>query len=922
MAGSTKLHSRPGSSCISEGGTKKGEPTALELGLRLRGTFIDCYQRETSLSPRAQSEPGGYVSWSPSFEFEHKYVKSLGETRKSAWRDELQKQRIKSGPPDVSDLSSDSGGEHKAKVPPASNASEECVERHDTRSSRRTQDTAAPKAPQQQQEGRATTTLHAKDLGGPPGQSWDCRSSSQCDARSEPSNMMSGRSVQDRRNSRLQNSMNPSVPLREAKPVYAPVVAPEAPIGRNSGLEKSAPNKKAREDTQWRETHRCVGMDARSSARSDASSQGAEWGNTDTGHGASDYHQQFQNVENQAALRMKMRQSAQQISEGWGSKSGLATAVAAMEEIPKRVGEGMYKVASHIVDNVQRRVASMSELIRAGETSNNTSEKVIRNLQSIPTMVHNLLEARVEKAKATVRHRVRGMIQNFSAVQEDGSNNQEQLVAQMRMISAEAEKIASEAVEAAARECRAHATRQLDFALSALKEPKRTQVISTFHQGANGEALDSLEIDVALAQTDNWEKSVDERWFRQTAEEIWPNTQVAESSSVAVVQDTSYMPCSVNNEVVADQLLRAKVLRNAGEISDGPLEQAENPGSMGHPNLCPRACIYYAMGNCANGRDCGFCHMPHPKRPVRLDKRHREALKRMPFSELINMLLPLLKDKARNLSSEPEAQGALLEATAAGDFLSVRGSAQPPSSFALSVGHMGQMPPGPSDAANLAAIGVQSFPLAKQAPTPPGRVLRSAVAPPQSPTPRRAWEAPDQSVQAEVMELLDSLLTTAALREKVSPGPATTSRTGMEPHQLSEGHSSRRSNAGSSAVSTVSDDSKASWWKKDGLFGALEVMSLRSLLTMLRRMSPPGAEEERALMDRVLHKLQEHSILDLSRVASSAAVSEDAGSRAGSSVVAHSMSRVPAEKRQGPASQCSKSSRTAQTPRSAAKGLA
>ena len=31
------------------------------------------------------------------------------------------------------------------------------------------------------------------------------------------------------------------------------------------------------------------------------------------------------------------------------------------------------------------------------------------------------------------------------------------------------------------------------------------------------------------------------------------------------------------------------------------------PGSVGHPELCRRPCIYFAAGQCRNSADCNFC---------------------------------------------------------------------------------------------------------------------------------------------------------------------------------------------------------------------------------------------------------------------------------------------------------------------------
>merc|ERR1712107_138712 len=64
---------------------------------------------------------------------------------------------------------------------------------------------------------------------------------------------------------------------------------------------------------------------------------------------------------------------------------------------------------------------------------------------------------------------------------------------------------------------------------------------------------------------------------------------------------------------------------------------------------CPRPCIYYPVGTCLNGDSCAFCHLPHPKRPVHLDKRRRDMLKGMPFAECAEAVLPILREKLEAL---------------------------------------------------------------------------------------------------------------------------------------------------------------------------------------------------------------------------------------------------------------------------------
>jgi len=79
-----------------------------------------------------------------------------------------------------------------------------------------------------------------------------------------------------------------------------------------------------------------------------------------------------------------------------------------------------------------------------------------------------------------------------------------------------------------------------------------------------------------------------------------------------------------------------------------------NPGSVGHPNICMRPCLYIASGTCNNGAACRFCHIPHNNRPARLDKRNRALIQKMTFSECAAHLLPVMQEKAQDLGIKLE----------------------------------------------------------------------------------------------------------------------------------------------------------------------------------------------------------------------------------------------------------------------------
>ncbi|CAK9040276.1 unnamed protein product [Durusdinium trenchii] len=101
--------------------------------------------------------------------------------------------------------------------------------------------------------------------------------------------------------------------------------------------------------------------------------------------------------------------------------------------------------------------------------------------------------------------------------------------------------------------------------------------------------------------------------------------------------------------------------RESGEEeSDGSnVSSAYNPGSVGHPELCRRPCIYFAAGQCRNSADCNFCHLSHAHRSATLDKNQRQTIKELSKQEFLSVLLRCLRNKAVQGSFEDEAQELL-----------------------------------------------------------------------------------------------------------------------------------------------------------------------------------------------------------------------------------------------------------------------
>ncbi|CAL1125721.1 unnamed protein product [Cladocopium goreaui] len=86
---------------------------------------------------------------------------------------------------------------------------------------------------------------------------------------------------------------------------------------------------------------------------------------------------------------------------------------------------------------------------------------------------------------------------------------------------------------------------------------------------------------------------------------------------------------------------------------------ASNPGSVGHPELCRRPCIYFAAGQCRNSADCNFCHLSHAHRSATLDKNQRKMIKELSKHEFLSLLLRCLRNKAAQGQFEEEADEVL-----------------------------------------------------------------------------------------------------------------------------------------------------------------------------------------------------------------------------------------------------------------------
>lgn len=310
---------------------------------------------------------------------------------------------------------------------------------------------------------------------------------------------------------------------------------------------------------------------------------------------------------------------------------GHRQALTAIDELPEQVGDALLETATRMVDTVNTDVAVMQHIIKNDEEQvlgqHGQTRQAMLSLKAIPEIIMDSFEASVAKAKGTVRSRVDGVLQECAAM------DTQDLVCEMRKIPNQVQAIADQAVHDAVVESKEQAMQQLDNVLLNLTE--ETAALR------NAKLRMLNRIPAVMPETEEVANAV----VVGTVEQ-----------AVAAVKEQEVSESTVANRVVADTLLRVKAgekLLRTSSVSDFGFHI--NPGSIGHPELCPRPCLYHMSGKCSNGQRCDFCHMPHDKRPAHLDKRHREMLKEISFADSVSVALPLLREKIATLGLGPPA---------------------------------------------------------------------------------------------------------------------------------------------------------------------------------------------------------------------------------------------------------------------------
>ena len=103
-------------------------------------------------------------------------------------------------------------------------------------------------------------------------------------------------------------------------------------------------------------------------------------------------------------------------------------------------------------------------------------------------------------------------------------------------------------------------------------------------------------------------------------------------------------------------------LASQGDCSPLPRVPDVRPfseGSVGHPEVCRRPCVYFNRGFCQSGAACTYCHCQHADRDPKPDKKQRTTLDEIAQAQLLTLVLHFLRQRAEATGIADKAAGVL-----------------------------------------------------------------------------------------------------------------------------------------------------------------------------------------------------------------------------------------------------------------------
>ncbi|CAK0856390.1 unnamed protein product [Prorocentrum cordatum] len=339
----------------------------------------------------------------------------------------------------------------------------------------------------------------------------------------------------------------------------------------------------------------------------------------------------------------------------------LSEAAEAIAHIPEQLSSVVQNKAKSLAENVKTDLNLVQTAIHRSGGDEDIVEFSIGQLKKIPEIVRSSFDSKLVAMEEVIRLKLSTIIQMVKSNTPESREMYHRVVRELWTIPEKLDQITGEAVDQAVQESKREAIRHCDHVLSILPHDA----------GVSRRALTDAKLHIVEAVNDMHSETM--RSLRRT-------TTANVKHAVAHVDDPREVPATTLTACVrvrehADPLPQtdgpstSQSSHSAAGIEDPSAPAGEeapaapaglhasargarhnNAGSMGHPEMCVRPCLYFLRGECANGGGCKFCHCEHPVRPVHLGRRHRKTLGAATTAECFGILLPIIETKMTMLS--------------------------------------------------------------------------------------------------------------------------------------------------------------------------------------------------------------------------------------------------------------------------------
>lgn len=364
------------------------------------------------------------------------------------------------------------------------------------------------------------------------------------------------------------------------------------------------------------------------------------------------------------------------------SNKGLSRALATIEELPQQLEEALQQKVVAAVTDMKGSLLELCSHIQATALTpagdELATQLAVERIGRIPDQIMQEISGTVSEVKESIEARMESFVMHQA--KPEGSLDQEALVTEMKKLPTQVEEIARHMVDSSIDDSALKAVAQMDKALAALPSrgtqvtQARNQVMANL-QGSEimnsmslvAEEVAKTNVKGAIAtargnksctSTDN--KSVANLIMSSKTEMTHERRHNLDSESHSQSMKTSWKAhrSSTSMGGGAPTPLAAHKLQLGGSCSSSSVilcQCSENPGSIGHPEMCKKPCLFFQAGQCKQTTNCSFCHLDHPKRANHLDKRNRELLTKLPVAFRVKILIQAMRTRAQQLPYEQAA---------------------------------------------------------------------------------------------------------------------------------------------------------------------------------------------------------------------------------------------------------------------------